>query len=775
MGRRGRPPKGEGITIKSRETQVVLGGIFVAIGVSLMLNNSLSGVLPQMLLTYFGQTNYILGAIFITLGLSMIGVKIFLTSNRFISGLTLLLITLLPLLSFWIEPQISSIKAQQGEGGGIIGLSMHNFLAGLVGTTAELGILITFVILSLSVLSGISLAQFGELINSIAVFVSKLFSTIFVAIFERVPKPQIKKQEIPELQIVKKEPAVMMAKADEKELDIEKSLHPKVKEADVTDVELPTLGDDGAPKMTMTFGPDLRNSTTNKEEESDEVKVSDLDKEFSEKYKPRFSLWTPPPLDFLEPPAPDARDEEEGIREASKIIEEKLASFKIQARVVKAFPGPSVVQYALNLAAGTKVSRVKALAKDLGLALAASSDTIRIESIGGTSYVGIEVPRKSGRIVKIRELLSSKEMSRDLRKLPLVVGEDVRGDYVVEDLQSMPHLLVAGATGTGKSAAINSMLTGLIMKYNPDELKFILVDPKMVEMALYNNMPYLLTPVITEMDKVVHALDWAIGEMMARYRLFKEKMVRKLEEFNEVSPYKIPYIVIAIDEMADLMLTKKGEVEQKIVRIAQLARATGIHLILATQRPSVNVITGLIKANIPARIALTVVSGIDSRVIIDQQGAESLIGKGDMLVKTPDATKLRRVQGAFVSTKEVTKVTDYVRSKAVQLCPEQDWYIDGIEDFGTENTASGDSFGAGGDANDPLFRQAVELAVQQGKASASSLQRYLRIGFSRAARIIDQMEHMGIIASGQGSKPRDVLVSSASEVFSPAKESDSEI
>ena len=395
------------------------------------------------------------------------------------------------------------------------------------------------------------------------------------------------------------------------------------------------------------------------------------------------------------------------------------------------------------------------------MALAAPSDAIRIEAIAGTNLIGIEVPRQKPHMVRVREVLESSEFKRGVRLLPLAIGKDIQGNIITLDLHSMPHLLIAGATGTGKSVTLNDIIVGLLMNFSPDELRLILVAPKMVEMALYNNLPHLLTPVITDMDKVVGALEWLIFEMQSRYKLFKEKRVRNLEEFNKQSDYKLPYIVLIIDEMADLILTKKGDVEQKIVRLAQLSRATGIHLILATQRPSVNVITGLIKANIPARIALGVTSGVDSRVIIDQTGAENLIGKGDMLIKTPDVAKLRRVQGAYVSTKEIQKLSDYIKRYVEEKYDiKEPLYLDEV----TEPNGANLGVGTLGGISDPLLKQAIELVIKQRKASASSLQRYLKIGFNRAARLIDEMQELGIVSPPNGSKPRDVLISSMDEL-----------
>lgn len=768
MAKRGRPAKSKELTIKSKETQAFLGFVFVAVGASLFFNNSLRGVVPLFVQASFGQTTYVLGAIAIVIGLRMINVKTHITSDRFLAGLLLLLFATLPLFSAIADKGDTSLsysEAIQAKGGGSIGAAIHQWLQSILGRPAEIGVLWATLLLSVSVISGLSLEQAGELLTSLLNFIGRLFSALFSALTGK-PSPASAAEQ--KLEIVNKSTLGKKGLADDsRELDLENTLNPHIKELEVAEVELPELGADagpkkqGEPKITMSFGSDLRGGG-GESGDNDTLQVSDLEQEFQRRYAPRFSKWKQFPLSLLT--APEADPVEEGdLIQKSKKIEETLASFKIQAKVAKVYVGPSVLQFALNLAVGTQFSRVQARAQDIGIAL--SADKVRIETIGGTSLVGVEVPRKIGRIVRASELLSSSEMSREVKKLPLAIGADIRNELTVVDLTSMPHLLVAGATGTGKSAAINTILVGLLSKFTPDELRLILVDPKQVEMTLYNDIPYLLTPAIDDMAKVVPVLDWAIAEMMKRLALFRDSTVRNIDEFNSKSTFKIPHIVIVVDEMADLILQKKGEVETKIVRLSQLARATGIHLILATQRPSVAVITGLIKANIPARISLAVTSGIDSRVIIDQQGAETLIGKGDMLLKTPDNSKIKRLQGAFVSTKEVSEVTNFIKKQALELDPDGDWYIPEIENFAGANVATGDLGDSESEIRqDPLFRKAVELVIQHRKGSSSSLQRYLKIGFTRAARYIDLMEQIGVVAASEGSKPREVLVSDISEV-----------
>jgi S-DNA-T family DNA segregation ATPase FtsK/SpoIIIE len=452
---------------------------------------------------------------------------------------------------------------------------------------------------------------------------------------------------------------------------------------------------------------------------------------------------------------PDAGD----IKKNAQIIKETLADFKVDVEMEEANIGPRVTQFTLKPPSGVRLQKITALDTNLALNLAAES--IRIEApIPGKKAVGIEVPNKRSAIVTLRGIIESSQWKHDDSKLSFAIGKDISGKSIIGQLDAMPHLLIAGQTGSGKSIMINTFLLSLLYKNSPSDLKLILVDPKRVELSPYNHIPHLLTQVITDPDKCLSALKWAVDEMERRYELLAEKGKREIKSFNDSNAEeKLPYIVIVIDELADLMMVAARDVESLIVRIAQKARAIGIHLVLATQRPSVDVITGLIKANIPARIAFTVASQIDSRTIIDQTGAEKLLGKGDLLFTTPQITKPQRIQGAFVSEDEVNAVVNFVKSQAAPNYDED--VVKQQVNIGSNGGVVMDFDGSSGDED--LYKDSVKVVVDAGKASASLLQRRLRIGYSRASRMIDVLEERGVIGPADGARPREVLISSIDE------------
>ncbi len=469
--------------------------------------------------------------------------------------------------------------------------------------------------------------------------------------------------------------------------------------------------------------------------------------------------WQLPSIDLLNQKQDKA--DAGNVEGNAEVIRETLANFNIEVEMEGANIGPRVTQYTLKPPTGVKLTKITALENNLALDLAAHS--IRMEApIPGKRLVGIEVPNLKYATVRVRSLLESAEWNNLVGPLSFVIGKDISGAAIVGDLAKMPHVLVAGQTGSGKSVMINTVLTSLLYRNSPADLKLILVDPKQVELKPYDDIPHLLTPVITEPEKCISALKWTVAEMERRYRALSEAHRRNIAEYNNLKKGEgMPYIVVVIDELADLMMMAARDVESLIVRIAQKARAVGIHLVLATQRPSVDVITGLIKANIPARIAFTTASQVDSRTIIDQIGAEKLLGQGDMLLSTADMPKPKRVQGAFIGDDETLKVTDFIR---MQRPPQYDDEI-------ISQPVQLSSNGRGGivaeidSSDEPIFKDAVRVVVEARKASTSLLQRRLRIGYGKAARIIESMEEQGIVGPADGSRPREVLVSSVDDVF----------
>lgn len=471
-----------------------------------------------------------------------------------------------------------------------------------------------------------------------------------------------------------------------------------------------------------------------------------------------LGMWEYPPLSLLSDH--HSKAERGDVKKIAATIEKTLQSFGIQSRIVEINVGPSVTQYAIEIASGTKLSKITGLSNDLALATEAPTGQVRIEApIPGRSLVGIEVPNRSLELVGLKTILASSQMQKAKSKLSVPLGLDVSGTPIIADISKMPHVLIAGTTGSGKSVLINAFVSSLLFRASPSEVKFIMIDPKRVELTGYNNIPHLLVPVVVEAAQSVSALKWALKEMDRRYIKFAESGVKNIDSYNELAGFQaLPFIVIVIDELADLMALAPVEVEDSIARLAQMARATGIHLILATQRPSVDVLTGLIKANVPSRISFSVSSMIDSKVIIDTPGAEKLLGRGDMLYIPPDQAKPTRIQGAFISEQDVKRLTNFIKARGIPV----EYTTEVVEQAVNIKGRTGISGNAGdegnGSGNDEFFEQALRLVCQYNRASSSMLQRRLQVGFNRAARILEQLEEAGVVGPGDGSKPREVLV-----------------
>ncbi|HVY04398.1 MAG TPA: DNA translocase FtsK 4TM domain-containing protein, partial [Burkholderiales bacterium] len=517
--------------------------------------------------------------------------------------------------------------------------------------------------------------------------------------------------------------------------------------------------------------------------EPPKIVIPKSDRVIKEKQKPLFEDLPDsplPPLHLLdEQPADVELLSAETLEYTSRLIEKKLSDFGIDVKVVAAQPGPVITRYEIEPAVGVKGSQVINLVKDLARALSVVSVRV-VETIPGKTCMGLEIPNPKRQVVRLSEILSSKVYAEMGSPLTLAMGKDIAGNPVVADLARMPHVLVAGTTGSGKSVAINAMILSLVYKATANDVRLILVDPKMLELSVYEGIPHLLTPVVTDMRQAAHALNWCVGEMDRRYKLMSSLGVRNLSGFNQkikdaekagkplTNPFTItpdspeplkelPLIVVVIDELADLMMVVGKKVEELIARLAQKARAAGIHLMLATQRPSVDVITGLIKANIPTRVSFQVSSKVDSRTILDQMGAEQLLGQGDMLYLPPGTGYPQRVHGAFVSDQEVHKVVEYLKSRG------EPQYIEDVLEGGEADAENG---GAPGEADveaDPLYDQAVDIVLKSRRASISLVQRHLRIGYNRAARLIEQMEKSGLVSSMQSNGNREVIAPSRSE------------
>lgn len=647
-------------------------------------------------------------------------------------GLALFVVSLAGLFHLTQPPEQSLEMVSAGKGGGYIGFGASYPLYLMMGFWATLIFLLALFFVSLILLFNTSLSDITEGIKKFYNFVVGLIKKIG---HKALPDEEnLKIKGLEENQDGSTEEAAGAPELPSEEEDLAK-----------------TKGEKTGRKIFSM--PELRIKSL-KSREKDEAELGqEIVREKADKNFVPFSL------DLLD--ARRGKPTSGDIKANAQIIKKTLGDFGIDVEMHEVNIGPTVTQYTFRPATGVKLSKITTLHNDLSLALAAHP--LRIEApIPGRSLVGIEVPNQAVALVRLREILSSPEYIKEESPLTISLGRNVAGTPIVARLDKMPHLLIAGATGAGKSVCINTVILSLIRKNSPADLKLILVDPKKVELNIYDGIPYLLTPVITEVNKTVNALRWAVGEMERRFRLFAETKNRDIKSYNASFPEtRVPYIVIIIDELADLMTTAPAEVEAAIVRLAQMARAVGIHLILSTQRPSVNIITGLIKANITTRIAFAVASQIDSRTILDMAGAEKLLGNGDMLYLASDLGKPRRIQGAFISENEAKKVADWVRE---QGNPD---YNENITE--KQKGLAGPGLSNGEDIDDELFEEAKRVVMESGKASASLLQRRLRVGYARAARLIDILEEKGVVGPGDGAKPREILVSlsedSAAEDF----------
>jgi len=787
MGRRkGSKNKKRKGTTKSTSTQNTfmtefLGGLTVVLGLALVVIFKFDnmGVLSQGINSVFtgllGEMRMILPIIcFYVGGATIISSKKIKILPELLKGFVVVMLISACVFAFdfarydlWTNPaefvDATYNGALRGENiSGILGGIIAN-ITYLTGDILSKIILITFTLFFTLYFINLGLRDFFAIIYNIVIAIVEFFANIFVTVFS-TDEEKIKKRElkIKEREKAKREKEIeKIHKIDEQRAKAVERKYENIKDDDgQLRVDLNSEQETAQRKEKLK---DLQDEFFKKQKDVDEDKnvkqVLQLDHSQHEEDDADYNF---PPISLLQDPAPQGKmATRRQLDQIADKLEKTLLSFGVEAKVTNITRGPTVVRYELTPAVGVKVSKIVNLADDIALNLAAKS--IRIEApIPGKGTVGIEVPNETKEAVYIKDVISSDKFKKAESKLAFALGKDTSGDVTMGDIAKMPHVLVAGATGSGKSVCINAILTSILYKAKPSEVKLILIDPKMVELSGYNGIPHLLIPVVTDPKKAAGALDWAVNEMEARYAKFAEAGVKEIKGYNKLmerdaSGKRLPQIVIVIDELADLMMVAANDVETSICRIAQKARAAGMHLVIATQRPSVDVITGVIKANIPSRIAFTVSSQVDSRTILDQVGAETLLGKGDMLYLPTGEMKPQRMQGAFVSESEVENIVTFIKGSSEAKYNED--IIEHIEKQGKVNKGVDDPSADEDDDADALLDAAIELVVDMGQASASMLQRRFKIGYSRAGRIVDQMEARGIVSGYEGSKPRQVLIS----------------
>lgn len=630
------------------------------------------------------------------------------------------------------------------QGGGIIGNILTYIFLKLVGKTGTFIVLGTFVFTNFILLTNQSIIGICRIVTDyFKKFLKAVYSFVFTEVKtedKKKAKQTAKKQEEPEENI--KIYDYLASVDNNKKAEITQLKIDDIKKAETT-VKLPDKTE-----VKQEVVEEIKDKKVVSKEKFEPKEITDDMINIAGTKHDNYKL---PSLTLLDPIPQHLKGDKEDLKKDGEKLIETLSNFNIPCNILQINKGPTITRYEIQPAPGIKVSRITGLSNDIALALATSG--IRMEApIPGKAAIGIEVPNKNKTSVYLRSLIESKEYKSTATNIPFALGKDIAGKNIVAEIDKMPHLLIAGATGSGKSVCINSLIMSILFKAKPDEVKLILIDPKVVELSVYNGLPHLLIPVVTDPRKAANALNWAVSEMTSRYKIFAQNSVRDLSSYNEKmvkeGNEKMPQIVIIIDELADLMTVASSEVEEYITRIAQLARACGMHLVIATQRPSVDVITGVIKANIPSRIAFAVSSHIDSRTILDTGGAEKLLGKGDMLYHPIGLPKPIRIQGTFISDDEIKRVVENIKAQQIEIkFGKQNDIINEIEKTPNQE-----------ENVDEFLEQAVEMVVNDGQASASYIQRKFKVGYARAARIIDQLEERGIVGGHEGSKPRKVLI-----------------
>ncbi|WP_040211756.1 FtsK/SpoIIIE family DNA translocase [Clostridium polynesiense] len=752
---------------KTKLNHEIKGIILITIGLLLIfaLYYSNAGIIgtisKKTVFSLIGITGYLLPIIFIIYGINIIAHRGDALPKKKLYGISILLINsllfiqMITLEQYYVSNSISDsfkniIQSADLFHGGIIGLLLTIPFYKLFGVVGSFIIFSAIYVIAAIILFDISLYSLGENVKQKTKEVKKI----------RTANNGTAKSVEPE------SPKEINSFPSDEKSDYIKGINNKIKILDF--MKSTTLEDNEPSEIVINEIPETKNeiekpsspAPAERNKSIDNTITEEVNKEISEKITsmPEEVKYEFPPVDLLKingSTKMNKEDKKELLNNANK-LEETLGSFGVDAKIIQVTKGPSVTRFELQPSPGVKVSKIVNLSDDIALSLAARG--VRIEApIPGKSAVGIEVPNRSLTAVFLREVLESKEYTSSSKNLAFALGKGIDGNCMVTDLSKMPHLLIAGATGSGKSVCINTLIMSLLYKYSPQEVKLLMIDPKVVELSIYNGIPHLLIPVVTDPKKAAGALNWAVNEMTRRYKLFAENGVRNIEGYNELFDKnkiteKLPWIVMIVDELADLMMACPHEVEEYIARLAQMARAAGMHLVIATQRPSVDVITGVIKANIPSRISFAVSSQIDSRTILDSSGAEKLLGRGDMLFYPVGESKPIRIQGAFISESEVEKVVNYIKSQSDE--PEVNYQTEILEHIDNEVSSTSTD-----EDRDSLLDEAIRIVVEAGQASTSLLQRRLRIGYNRAARIMEQLEENRIISPRDGSKPRQVLIS----------------
>ncbi len=728
------------IEINGKLKRDIIGIFFFALAAIIILSffnmaGSLGGGINKITKLFFGFGYILFPAILVFWGWKFVkadeeeNVDLYKASS---SGAALMFVSIISFLhTFYpVQEMFSFAKQGSGDGGGYVGAVFAWAFVSMLGKAGAIVIIFMMLLVALLITFNISFLE----------FLKKVIPSKEKGENVKEEKKNIKIEEVEDIKI-------NISGQELKKQGILSSIAGKFKK------------EEKPPEFSIKpieKGKEEKNAKENKQEEKIDSSFENMNLEEKNAQQPTAKIkkaWRLPPVNILN--GMDSEPTSGDIKANSNIIKRTLANFGIQVEMGEVNVGPTVTQYTLKPAEGIKLSRITSLQNDLALALAARS--IRIEApILGKSFAGIEIPNQSVAMVRLKNILNSKEFHNRKSNLSIILGRDVAGMPIISDIGRMPHLMIAGATGSGKTVSINTLIVGLLFQNSPETLKFIMVDPKRVELTSYNDIPHLLSPVITDPDKAINALKWSISEMENRYELLSHLGCRNIESYNNAvkMEYKqreiLPYIIIVIDELADLMATHGREMEAAVVRLAQMARAVGIHLVLSTQRPSVEVITGLIKANITTRIAFQVASQIDSRTILDMSGAEKLLGFGDMLYLSGDSNKPKRIQGVFISEEEVKKMVDFLKGQNEG----SNEYNEAI----TENKKEKLDFDSNeeSEGEDSRFCEAVEIVKEAEKASASLLQRKMKIGYARAARLLDLMEDKGIIGPQDGAKPREV-------------------